>query len=227
MPINIGDNFSYLGKKFLDNRESFDTIAEMAQCNEVPNGFITYCKEDKQRYTYQDTNTIDSKLGKWRLFEVGISDDDFANLIENFALKEELHEHDNKDLLDKINQTKINEWDNKSEFSGDYDDLSNKPNIPSTDGLASEEYVDDVIDALELIETSAIKPTNSQISIWINTSEDTSVSALARINDSTIARDTTWSSEKLNDLFIEMRNTINELKVEISELHEQIDNINN
>lgn len=35
----------------------------------------------------------------------------------------------------------INSWNNKSEFSGDYNDLTNKPTIPSTDGLATEEYV--------------------------------------------------------------------------------------
>ena len=208
MPINIGDNFSYLGKKFLDNRESFDTIAEMAQCNEVPNGFITYCKEDKQRYTYQDTNTIDSKLGKWRLFEVGISDDDFESLTENFASKEELHEHTNKSVLDKITSDKITSWDNKSDFSGSYDDLTDKPTIPSIDGLASEEYVEEKMNALELIETSDTEPENEKVSIWINSSEDTSINVLARINDETIAGDTTWSSEKIHHTITELKNRI-------------------
>ena len=284
MPINIGDNFSYLGKKFLDNRESCDTIAEMAQCNEVPNGFITYCKEDKQRYTYQDTNTIDSKLGKWRLFEVGISDDDFANLTENFASKEELHEHtnksvldkitsdkitswdnkstfngdynnltnkptipsidglaseeyvegyveekldefkdeihshDNKDILDDITEEKIDEWDNKSDFSGSYDDLTDKPTIPSIDGLASEEYVEEKMNTLELIETSDTEPENEKVSIWINSSEDTSINVLARINDETIAGDTTWSSEKIHHTITELQNRIITLQTEIVQL---------
>ena len=218
MPINIGDNFSYLGKKFLDNRESFDTIAEMAQCNEVPNGFITYCKEDKQRYTYQDTNTIDSKLGKWRLFEVGISDDDFANLTENFASKEELHEHTNKSVLDKITSDKITSWDNKSTFNGDYNNLTNKPTIPSIDGLASEEYVEEKMNTLELIETSDTEPENEKVSIWINSSEDTSINVLARINDETIAGDTTWSSEKIHHTITELQNRIITLQTEIVQL---------
>ena len=54
MALNIGDNFKYLGKKFLDNRESFNTLEEMNACNDVPEGFITYCKEDKKRYEYKD-----------------------------------------------------------------------------------------------------------------------------------------------------------------------------
>ena len=33
--------------------------------------------------------------------------------------------------LETITSTKINEWDNKSNFSGDYNDLTNKPTIPT------------------------------------------------------------------------------------------------
>lgn len=36
-------------------------------------------------------------------------------------------------------------WTAKSDFSGDYDDLNNKPNIPSIEGLATEEYVDNAV----------------------------------------------------------------------------------
>lgn len=35
------------------------------------------------------------------------------------------------------------EWNDKSDFSGDYNDLTNKPTIPSIEGLATEEYVDE------------------------------------------------------------------------------------
>lgn len=37
------------------------------------------------------------------------------------------HTHDNKDILDNVTSDKFEEWDNKSNFSGDYDDLTNKP----------------------------------------------------------------------------------------------------
>lgn len=36
-------------------------------------------------------------------------------------------------------------WNNKSEFSGSYNDLTEKPDIPSIDGLATEVYVDDKV----------------------------------------------------------------------------------
>ena len=37
-------------------------------------------------------------------------------------------------------------WNAKSDFSGDYNDLKNKPVIPSIAGLATEAYVDDVVE---------------------------------------------------------------------------------
>lgn len=42
-----------------------------------------------------------------------------------------LHTHANKTVLDDITSDKITEWDDKSTFSGDYQDLTNKPMIPT------------------------------------------------------------------------------------------------
>ena len=41
MSLNIGDNFKYLGKKFLENRESFNNLEEMKAYIGVNKGFIT------------------------------------------------------------------------------------------------------------------------------------------------------------------------------------------
>ena len=71
MSINIGDNFKYLGKKFLDDRQSFNTLLDMKKCNEVPLGFITFCKEDGKRYEYFTDETDDPITGKWREYKVG------------------------------------------------------------------------------------------------------------------------------------------------------------
>lgn len=71
MSINIGDNFKYLGKKFLDDRQSFNTLSDMKKCNEVPLGFITYCKEDGKRYEYFIDEIDDPITGKWREYKVG------------------------------------------------------------------------------------------------------------------------------------------------------------
>ena len=51
--------------------------------------------------------------------------------ISKLALKSELHSHTNKAILDNITSDKVANWDNKSEFSGDYNDLTNKPAIPT------------------------------------------------------------------------------------------------
>ena len=62
MSINIGDNFSYLGKKFLDSRQSFPTLDAMNACTDVPVGFITFCEEDGERYEYRD--------GSWKILTI-------------------------------------------------------------------------------------------------------------------------------------------------------------
>lgn len=51
--------------------------------------------------------------------------------ISNLAAKEELHSHANKTILDNIKESDITNWNNKSSFSGNYDDLENKPTIPT------------------------------------------------------------------------------------------------
>ena len=46
------------------------------------------------------------------------------------------HTHSNLSTLNKVTESKLREWNNKSNFSGSYNDLTNKP----TD-LATESYV--------------------------------------------------------------------------------------
>ena len=58
MSINIGDNFSYNGKKFLDNRQSFKTLQDMLNCSSVPKGFLTFCEEDNNRYEYNGLDWV-------------------------------------------------------------------------------------------------------------------------------------------------------------------------
>ena len=48
-----------------------------------------------------------------------------------YARKTDLHDHSNKTILDSITTSKVNQWDNKSNFSGNYNDLTNKPTIPT------------------------------------------------------------------------------------------------
>lgn len=41
------------------------------------------------------------------------------------------HTHNNKNVLDGITESKIQEWNNKSDFDGNYNSLTNKPTIPT------------------------------------------------------------------------------------------------
>ena len=51
------------------------------------------------------------------------------NIDSEYAKKIELHEHSNKALLDSLTNEKVSEWDTKSNFSGNYNDLTNQPQI--------------------------------------------------------------------------------------------------
>ena len=53
---------------------------------------------------------------------------------DDYAKKTDLHSHENKTVLDGITSDKVTAWDNKSDFSGNYLDLNNKPTIPKGDG---------------------------------------------------------------------------------------------
>ncbi len=69
--------------------------------------------------------------------------------IGNKANVVDLNTHTN-DTKIHITNTERNAWNAKSNFSGSYNDLTNKPNIPSIDGLATETYVDSQIDAIDI-----------------------------------------------------------------------------
>ncbi len=55
------------------------------------------------------------------------------------------HTHSNKTILDTITESLISTWNNKSDFSGNYNDLTNKPSIPNLDGYATQTYVTNAI----------------------------------------------------------------------------------
>ena len=76
-----------------------------------------------------DVTYIDAELAKKS--DSGHTHDQYleAEDIADKADKTELHEHSNKTVLDGISADKISSWDNKSDFSGDYNDLENAPNI--------------------------------------------------------------------------------------------------
>ena len=55
--------------------------------------------------------------------------------ISGKADKTELHNHSNKTILDGITADKITKWDSSSTFNGDYESLTNKPDLTKIDAL--------------------------------------------------------------------------------------------
>ena len=63
------------------------------------------------------------------------------------------HSHSNLSTLNKITEAKLEEWNNKSTFDGDYNSLTNKPSIPGNVDLsayATIDYVGEEISKIEL-----------------------------------------------------------------------------
>ncbi len=54
-----------------------------------------------------------------------------------YASKSSEHTHSNKAVLDGISSAKVTEWNNKSTFSGSYNDLTDKPQIPTPEQIQS------------------------------------------------------------------------------------------
>lgn len=73
MSINIADNMAYNGKKPLDARISYATLALMKAVTDanIYEGCLAYCAETDKYYKFLSTNTVDADTGKWREFSSG------------------------------------------------------------------------------------------------------------------------------------------------------------
>lgn len=67
MSILLSDNFQYWGRKPLDSRLVYDTLADMAAMTDATlyEGIIAYNLEDSKFYTFNPSNPVDPTLGKW------------------------------------------------------------------------------------------------------------------------------------------------------------------
>ena len=68
----------------------------------------------------------------------------------DYAKKTDLHSHDNKSVLDGITSDKVTYWDNKSEFSGSYNDLNDKPTIDAELSNTSENAIQNKVVTKEI-----------------------------------------------------------------------------
>ena len=89
--------------------------------NSQNNYDVVHLETSAEQVKFEDGETLQEKLS-------------------NFATADDIHSHDNKEILDSITEEEINYWNNKSDFSGNYKDLNGLPEIPVVD--VNKEYVD-------------------------------------------------------------------------------------
>lgn len=76
----------------------------------------------------------------------------------------ELHEHTNITVLSTISESNILSWNNKSNFDGNYQSLSNKPNIPAT----LSELTNDAYYTTESFVTTKVNDAKTELNNKIN-----------------------------------------------------------
>ena len=135
--IVLTTGFDLGAKTPLDSRSVVNTIAERdahVSGNRAYSGMSVYVLEDQKEYRYTGTEWVE--------------------ILNDLSA---VHEHTNKNVLDNITLEDISNWNAKSDFSGSYNDLTDKPTIPTNVSqltndlsLATEEFVTTEISKLDL-----------------------------------------------------------------------------
>ena len=126
--IVVASGFDLSAKSPLDSRSIVNTIAERdahVTGNRAYPGMTVYVLEEQKEYRYTGT--------------------EWTEILNDLSA---VHDHANKDVLDNITAIDIAAWNAKSDFRGSYNDLTDKPTIPSKVSeltndlsLASENFV--------------------------------------------------------------------------------------
>lgn len=135
--IVVASGFDLSAKSPLDSRSIVNTIAERdahVSGNRAYPGMAVYVLEEQKEYRYTGTEWVE--------------------ILNDLSA---VHEHTNKDVLDSITALDISAWNAKSDFSGSYNDLTDKPTIPTNVSqltndlsLATENFVINKIAEAEL-----------------------------------------------------------------------------
>ena len=135
--IVLTTGFDLGAKTPLDSRSVVNTIAERdahVSGNRAYAGMSVYVLENQKEYRYTGTEWVE--------------------ILNDLSA---VHEHINKNVLDNITLEDISNWNAKSDFSGSYNDLTDKPTIPTNISqltndlsLATEEFVTTEISKIDL-----------------------------------------------------------------------------
>ena len=116
-----------------------------------------------------------------------------ASDIANKADKSELHTHSNKSELDKITSGKVAAWDNKSDFSGSYNDLTDTPNV--LDDKSAEFLIsDEDKNVIFRVDINGTRTTVLEVDSLVLAGKDVSESYCTKA-DITATIGTTWSGD--------------------------------
>jgi len=83
--------------------------------------------------------------GKALSSNISLSASDVGALPSSTSIPDALSDLTSDSTHRTVTDTEKAAWNAKSNFSGNYNDLTNKPSIPSISGLATEEYVDEAV----------------------------------------------------------------------------------
>lgn len=135
--IVLTTGFDLGAKTPLDSRSIVNTIAERdahVSGNRAYAGMSVYVLENQKEYRYTGTEWVE--------------------ILNDLSA---VHEHTNKNVLDNITLEDISNWNAKSDFSGSYNDLTDKPTIPTNVSqltndlsLVTEEFVTTEISKIDL-----------------------------------------------------------------------------
>ena len=118
---------------------------------------------------------VDSVNGKTGAVQLTASD--VGTLSSTTSIPQSLSDLTDDATHRTVSDTEKEEWSAKSDFSGNYNDLTNKPTIPSVEGLATETYVNNALNDTTAddfgIYVQANEPTDAvEGDIWIDTIND-------------------------------------------------------
>ena len=186
---------------------------------ENDSGFITKTElEDKNYLVYDDVTHF--ALKEEVPTKISQLEDD-----KNIATVNDLHGHNNKTVIDGITSEQVAKWDKNTSFDGDYYSLKNRPNIPThTSNLQNDSgfITEEDIDYVERVVSSDTQPTDENVILWVNTSEDSEVTPIAKIDDGVISLDATWSSEKIFQYIEDLVEKYNDLLIKYNKLSEEV-----
>lgn len=200
----IGDITSHTHSQYLTEHQDISHLASETYVDTKISDVVNSAPE-----TLDTLNELAKALGNDENFSTTIANQigtkvdkvEGKSLIENTEIErlKNVDNYDDTELRDLIEDVKT-EIDTEISTS-----LEEKVDKVEGMGLSQNSYTTEEkekLSNLEQIETSDEAPTDDMVSIWINTSEDNTVDLLARINDQTVASNTTWSSEKINSSII-------------------------